>query len=45
VNGRDHATVACSALAAAEGAWCLRVHEARGSADAVRVVAAWAGAG
>jgi dihydropteroate synthase len=45
VNGRDDATVACSALAAAGGAWCLRVHEARGSADAVRVVAAWAGAG
>jgi dihydropteroate synthase len=42
VAGRDDATVACSALAAAEGAWCLRVHEVRGSADAVRVVAAWA---
>jgi dihydropteroate synthase len=42
-TGRDDATVACSALAAAEGAWCLRVHEVRGSADAVRVVAAWAG--
>ena len=45
VNGRDDATVACSALAAAGGAWCLRVHDARGSADAVRVVAAWAEAG
>jgi len=44
VSGRDDATVACSALAAAQGAWCLRVHEVRGSADAVRVVAAWAGA-
>jgi dihydropteroate synthase len=42
VTGRDDATVACSALAAAEGVWCLRVHEVRGSADAVRVVAAWA---
>ena len=41
---RDDATVASSALAAAAGAWCLRVHEVRGTADAVRVVAAWAAA-
>ena len=26
------------------GAWCLRVHEVRGTADAVRVVEAWAAA-
>ena len=41
---RDHATVAVSALAAAAGAWCVRVHEVAGSADAVRVAAAWGGA-
>jgi dihydropteroate synthase len=45
VRDRDDATVACSTLAAAQGAWCVRVHEVRGSADAVRVVAAWAAAG
>jgi dihydropteroate synthase len=38
---RDGATVSVSALAAAAGAWCVRVHEAKGSADAVRVAAAW----
>jgi dihydropteroate synthase len=37
---RDDATTAITALAAAAGAWGVRVHEARGSADAVRVVAA-----
>jgi len=41
---RDDATVATSALAAAAGTWCLRVHEVRGTADAVRVVEAWAAA-
>jgi dihydropteroate synthase len=39
--GRDAATVAVSALAAEHGAWCVRVHEAAGSADAVRVARAW----
>jgi len=34
---RDDATVATSVLAAEAGAWCVRVHAARGSADAVRV--------
>ena len=38
---RDDATAAVTALAAAAGAWCVRVHEVRGSADAVRVAAAW----
>jgi len=38
---RDEATTAVSALAAAHGAWCVRVHEVGGSADAVRVAAAW----
>ncbi len=39
---RDVATAATSALAAALGAWCVRVHDVRGSADAVRVAARWA---
>lgn len=38
---RDAATAAVSALAASAGAWCVRVHEARGTADAVRVAARW----
>jgi dihydropteroate synthase len=36
---RDDATAAVSTLAAAAGAWCVRVHEASAAADAVRVVA------
>ncbi|HVN13727.1 MAG TPA: dihydropteroate synthase [Kineosporiaceae bacterium] len=36
---RDEATAATSTLAAAAGAWAVRVHETRASADAVRVVA------
>jgi dihydropteroate synthase len=36
---RDDATAAVTTLAAAAGAWCVRVHEVRRSADAVRVVA------
>jgi len=39
--GRDVATDAVSALAAAAGAWCVRVHDVAGSRDAVRVAAAW----
>ncbi|WP_432545389.1 dihydropteroate synthase [Kineococcus sp. SYSU DK004] len=38
---RDDATAAVSALAAAAGAWGVRVHEVRASAAAVRVAAAW----
>jgi dihydropteroate synthase len=38
---RDDATAAVTTLAAAAGAWCVRVHAVRASADAVRVVAAW----
>ena len=38
---RDHATAAVTALVAAAGAWCVRVHEVKDSADAVRVAAAW----
>ncbi|HEX3614312.1 MAG TPA: dihydropteroate synthase [Sporichthyaceae bacterium] len=39
---RDDATTATSALAAAAGAWCVRVHAVRPSRDAVEVAAAWA---
>jgi dihydropteroate synthase len=38
---RDAATAAVSALAAAAGAWAVRVHDVRPTADAVRVEAAW----
>ncbi len=41
---RDAATAAVSALAAAGGAWCVRVHAARASVDAVHVAAAWTAA-
>ncbi|RKS70742.1 dihydropteroate synthase [Actinomadura pelletieri DSM 43383] len=36
----DDATVAVTALVAAAGAWCVRVHRVRPNADAVRVAAA-----
>ncbi|RJS46080.1 dihydropteroate synthase [Nocardioides cavernaquae] len=39
--GRDDATTATTTLAAARGAWCVRVHAVRASADAVRVAARW----
>ena len=42
---RDAATAAVSALAAAAGAYCVRVHDVRSSLDAVRVAAAVAGGG
>ncbi|MEW2404344.1 dihydropteroate synthase [Streptomyces sp. NPDC046862] len=38
---RDAATAAVSVLAAAQGAWCLRVHDVASTADAVRVTARW----
>jgi dihydropteroate synthase len=41
MGDRDAATDAVSALAAAAGAWCVRVHDVKGSLDAVRVAAAW----
>jgi dihydropteroate synthase len=41
---RDDATTATTALAAARGAWCVRVHDVRASADAVQVAARWMGA-
>src|SRR5260370_16975836 len=37
----DGATVAITALAAAAGAWCVRVHQVPLNLDAVRVAAAW----
>ena len=39
--GSDDATVAVTALAAATGAWCSRVHEVPGNSDAVHVAEAW----
>lgn len=41
VDDRDMATDAITALAAAIGVWAVRVHDVNGSADAVRVAAAW----
>lgn len=41
VRERDDATAAISALSARAGAWAVRVHDVAGTADAVRVVAAW----
>ncbi|MFC8719322.1 dihydropteroate synthase [Kitasatospora sp. NPDC057198] len=38
---RDDATAAVSVLSAKAGAWAVRVHDVSGTADAVRVVAAW----
>ena len=40
-SGSDDATVAVTALVAAAGAWCARVHEVPANADAVRVAEAW----
>jgi dihydropteroate synthase len=40
LDGREDATTAVTALVAAAGAWCVRVHDVRASADAVRVAAA-----
>ncbi|MPZ66497.1 MAG: dihydropteroate synthase [Pseudonocardiaceae bacterium] len=39
--GRETATAAVSALAAAAGAWGVRVHDVAASLDAVAVAAAW----
>ncbi|WP_030906361.1 dihydropteroate synthase [Streptomyces sp. NRRL F-5126] len=41
---RDAATAAVSAIAASHGAWAVRVHEVRATADAVRVARAIEGA-
>jgi dihydropteroate synthase len=41
VGERDEATTTLTALVADAGVWGVRVHDVRGSADAVRVVAEW----
>lgn len=38
---RDHASSAVTALAAAAGAWGVRVHDVAADVDAVRVAARW----
>jgi dihydropteroate synthase len=38
---RDDGTTATTALAAAAGAWCIRAHAVRPTADAVRVATRW----
>ena len=40
-TANDAATVAITALTAAAGAWCVRVHQVPANADAVRVAAAY----
>jgi dihydropteroate synthase len=42
--GRDPATVAVTSLAAAAGAWAVRVHDVPGNVDAARVALAWSSA-
>ena len=42
VDERDDASAATSALAAANGVWCVRVHDVPRSLDAVRVASRWA---
>ncbi|MET0901406.1 MAG: dihydropteroate synthase, partial [Mycobacterium sp.] len=44
-GGRETATAVISALAAAQGAWGVRVHDVRASADALKVVEAWTNGG
>ncbi|WP_343601865.1 dihydropteroate synthase [Mycobacterium sp.] len=44
-GGRETATAVISALAALHGAWGVRVHDVRASADALEVVAAWSRGG
>ena len=43
VTERDGATAAISALAAFGGAWAVRVHDVRGTCDAVATAHAWLG--
>lgn len=42
---RDAATDAVTAIAATHGVWAVRVHDVRGSKDAVRVASAWSRGG
>ncbi|MCW2757791.1 MAG: dihydropteroate synthase [Nocardioidaceae bacterium] len=43
VDDREDANTALTTLAALAGVWAVRVHEARKSIDAIRVVSRWAG--
>lgn len=42
-DGRETATAVISALAVANGAWGVRVHDVRATVDALKVLGAWAG--
>lgn len=42
-NGRETATAVISALAGLHGAWGVRVHDVRASADALKVLETWFG--
>lgn len=44
-DGREVATAVISTLAATHGAWGVRVHDVQASVDALKVLAAWDGAG
>ncbi len=43
VDDREEANVALTTIAAVQGVWGVRVHEVRGSLDAIRVVSRWLG--
>jgi dihydropteroate synthase len=43
VLDREAANVALTTIAAVQGVWAVRVHEVRGSLDAIRVVNRWLG--
>lgn len=43
VLDREAANVALTTIAAVQGVWAVRVHEVRGSLDAIRVVGRWLG--
>ncbi|MGW7056105.1 dihydropteroate synthase [Streptomyces sp. NPDC054887] len=40
-DAREAATTAVTVLAAAQGTWCVRVHDVASTADALRVTARW----
>ncbi len=44
VEDREDANVALTTIAATQGVWGVRVHQVRGSLDAIRVVQRWSGA-
>lgn len=44
-TARDHATAAITALTTLSGAWAVRVHNVKESADAAKVAQAWKAAG